>query len=391
MSGRLFTGARSMSTQPAFMRVPPTAMSGWQAAVAQAATQQIRITGMGDSVMAGANATDYLATSYWGVMSAALWNKYGKGGLFLPAAWYAGQVSGTAPWTMNQTNGTNTYNYGPTVNWAGQNNVMPLATLVTPFACTDIDLIWVDGTTAGRTWKYSVDGGAEQTVTAGGTFAQKRTSITGLSNAIHTITVGRQLNDADILLSGAICYASRTTGVVSSPLATGGFAMWNLNQPTPQGDLALLMQGRILPSTATGFGAPTQPHCLILAQGLNDNGNAAATPIGGCGPTQLYHLYRRYCQAARRGNPNCSIICISYSNPDTDSSDLTSGYFTNPSDWGVYVNVHNRIADEFNGVWINFHAKWGETPVAGGYLTQGAAHPNNVGHADMANALLTLL
>jgi hypothetical protein len=264
-----------------------------------------------------------------------------------------------------------------------------------PVACTDMDLFYLDYNTGN--FKYSVDGAANQTVNTssggnGGNSFIGKVQISGLTSAIHTLDIGIQNAASVCLPMGAAIYPSgrSTGGLALARFCNGGqaatdYVSGTLGQFGPTDRIRLIggpgTQGDSGTYT-TRFGYPTQPHLAIFALGANDCNQANS---GSDWSTSI----RRFIQACRRGVANASILLLIVCNPDGDSSD-GSGF--QPQNWYAYWNVAAQFSTMYNVAVASVHARWGETPVASGFLTSGNnVHPTDAGHQDIANFLLPLL
>jgi hypothetical protein len=374
-----------------YVSIPAGSLDAWKAAKAASGSTPARVLCLGDSVLAGFNSSDWLHKAWAGVLFDALTAVYGRSGEFIPTYWAdAGNVPGTPPWANSGTGyGQGNWGYGYMAQYTGNSND-DIMVFTTPYACTDLDIVYFDHGLNNWTWRYAVDGSTASgtTVTLTAASYSKRVTITGLTNAPHVLRLGRQSNDAALYPFGVAWYQNRNAGIQMARIGQSGQQMgvWAWTGGGT-GDMPTLLQGKAAGNT--GFGFPTQPHLAIIALGLNDaNISAGGYAFGVAG---YEHTARRLIQALRRGVTGCSIVFLAYSNPSSQNSDLTSGYFAGQQNYHMYVAAMERMAKAYGCVFVNIEAKWGETPVGQGYLTDGGAHPNDVGHADIGAVLSSFL
>jgi hypothetical protein len=251
-------------------------------------------------------------------------------------------------------------------------------TFTTPYACTDIDIVYLDANAG--TWNYAVDGGGSTPVTNTGVGYHKRIQLTGLANTTHTIVCGTQSAANVLMIAGCITYKSRTSGIGFASTAVYGQTQddaWGQLHGGPA-DKPSYLQGK--GAAATGFGFPSQPSLAMLEYGINDCGNGVTV-------ASFTDTLRRLIQALRRGQSRCSILLLGNCNPDAVNGDLTAGNFANSANWVQYLAAMQQTAAYFNCAFVNMHARWGETPLGQGFVNAGGAHPNNAGHADIASVL----
>lgn len=372
--------AQKMSSK--FIYEPDGWNDNWNAAKAGIASTPASLLVIGDSVSQGAVASNWMTTSWPQLLKTYLLNTYAESAEFYITSHDAavvtalgGTFNGTAPFsslaTARALNGG--FGYGGIVYNTGT-AVSAYITFVTPYACTDIDIIHLDFTAG--TWKYAIDGGSLVTVTNTATQYQKRIQLTGLSNAVHTITMGYQSAAAVCIPLGLTAFKSRTAGLQFGLMSVFGEALeyWQSTGDSPA-DLIAALQGN--GAATTGFGFPTQPNLAIIELGINDCSIAQTTAL-------YFDGLRRMVQALRRGNANCSIIILAPCNPDTVNSDQTSGNFTNSANYAQFLQQMRMIADLYNCAFVNIHAAWGETPVTQAFMGSGQPHPNDAGHANIA-------
>lgn len=371
-----------------YLYLPDGWDTAWVAAKANMGTTPVWLAAYGDSITEGVNASDFNNTGWFGLVRASLAAKYSVYGDFYSCGDSADSVSttynGTPTWVVNSTTGRvyQRYGCGLVPTWTGSpTNVI---TFTSPYACTDMDIIYHDFSPVTGSWSYQVDSGSVVTVTPAGLGYLARIQLTGLANTTHTINFS-QTTALNLMPYGVATFKSRTTGLGYAKIGLYGRALsenFQLSRSAPQPDNFVVWQGK--GAATTGFGFPHQPALIIIGMGINDlQSNYPLKAFEAC--------LRRMIQALRRGYPGCSIIYKFDANPDQTSSDMTSGWFTNSDNWVQFWEVVQRVCYMFNVAILNVHAKWGATPVAQGFVTASNGHPTTAGHADIANTLLTIL
>lgn len=381
-----------------FLFAPDDWDTGYRAALRGSATAPVNLAVLGDSFSHGSPAvTDFTNLIWWPRFRSGLLAKYSQGADFWQItqcnAFFAqggNTYNGTPPFTsVNTSNVALFYGFGfGAMAWWSPNPAGTLWTFTTPYACTDIDILTIDWFTG--SWIYTVDGGADQTVTiatAPSPNNLRRTAITGLANTTHTIICKSQSGGNVHAIMGCIAWKSKTVGLRFAWCAAAGAYVASFTgagqTALPDWSHSLIWQGKS-GSTETGFGFPAVPDLAIIALGINDCTGFGQAPEGYQGGL------RRICQAFRRGNPNCSILFMANSNPDGDSSDVTTS-FANSIQWPLYIDRMMNIAIDYNAALVNFHAKWGETGVNQGFQLATDPHPTDNGHADINTTLSALL
>jgi hypothetical protein len=382
-------GAATVPKYP-YIYIPDGALDGWRAAKAALPATPAWITAITDEAGLGFQAGQP-NNGWFDLMRTAFLAQYSLLGDFYSAYYDAGahRNSTPLPWAKAVAPSTANNGYGYLESWLTQNGVMPLTTFTTPYACTEMDIITYDGNTSGTHFDYALDGGAAVTVTGALTAKMRKTTLTGLINTTHAVQFGNQNADQSLYLQGMSTFLSRTAGMGFANVGTVG-AMSGMygTQSWPGGDKPTLWQG--LDATgATHFGFPTQPHLAIIALGPNDC--AGSDPNYAFGPGGFQHQISRFIRAFRRGRPTGSIVLLGYSNPDPTNSDITTGNYANAAQWFRYLAVMRSLAQAYNCVFVNIAAKWGLTPGALGFITNGNAKPNLSGHQDIWNVLATIL
>lgn len=372
----------------------------WQAAKLASLTSPRWLTFIGDSVSTGAVSDDYLNHGFPGLLRAFLASHYNVTGDYYSEGQSAGFMNGGGPFTLTSTGavvGTGINRYA---QWSG--TPANPGSFTSPYACTDMDLVY--GDVYAGTWTFTIDGGANGTVSSptGGTVAAvggawqvtctgtgklNVIKVTGLTSAAHTVVATGQSSDYVIELRGIATYTDRTKGLwIGRAFASGESVVFDHGQLGGGGlDKTLYWQGyQSNAGNLNAMGFPTAPALAIIELGINDaqNNYGLAAYKGGLA---------RMCDALRRGYPGCSILLIGPSNPGAASSDVTSNNFTNAALWRDYLAAMKAIADDYRAAFLNIHAKWGSNPVAKGFAAASQPHPTTAGHADIAAVLEALV
>lgn len=386
--------------------------TAWKAARSASGSSPAKVLVLGDSNSQGYQSTDHMAKSFVYLIRNALVAKYGScadfysvmhSARFIVTTGYSIAPTGTQPWTMDTTFGASgsNFHYGLGCTMFQDSGTFPQtwlnagnAVFVSPYSCTDMDIIWHDWNTTG-TWKYNIDnavGGGLVTVTCDGRNSVRRTSITGQTNAVHTVRFGGASVTLAAGLNGVVCYNvanAKTKGISFANMSGLGFRMydWQCANNAIPADRIQQLQGRSKTAVATeiltGFGFPTQPHLTIIELGINDCQQSG-------GLVQFRIGLRRLCEALRRGQANASILFLVCANPAIATTDMTQE-FVHATSWSSYVDNIYGVAAEYNCGVYNVHANWMSTPVASGYLTATDAHPTDVGHQAIADTILPLI
>jgi len=367
----------------------------WEAAKSASSVSPAWISFIGDSVLAGGNCTDVDASGYYGLIRTYLLTKYSQYADFYSVtqstANYGSSYPGTPPFVYNVTAGLtfNIHGYNKAPGWSNT-PATPSLTFTTPYACTDIDILYFD-LTNGLSWSYNVDAGGAVTVNTAEPADQKvkRITLTGLSNSTHSIVFGDQTATNACIILGVATYKSRTTGLgfarFAYPAASANDYINNTVWPTE--DRISLFSGvnpqAIPPNTTYTFGFPTQPHLAVIAFGINDCSNSIST-------TTFSTILQRFITALRNGRSNCSIILVGSCMPNTSHSDVLSGV-SNGSNWQNYIDKMKTLAQTNNCAFVNISERWGETPAGKQFMHTNNVHPYEVGHADIAGVLQRII
>jgi lysophospholipase L1-like esterase len=348
------------------------------------------ISVIGDSIAAGQGSTDWENLSWPGVLRDTLVSqgKISLGGEYWPSEAFA--YSAYSP-------GTTPYGTGISVGSRqeqGFQRAMPISSGGSlPFTCPQntvaLDIIWVDNVIGGS-WAYSVDGGTAMTVSMNNTHTIKKTSITGLSAAKHTLTINPS---SPFILCGIVAYEQTPgSGVVISRHAAPGIAICDMSDPATAtvGGYAggyptdkLGAHGLQTGVDASMVGAPAVPDLAIIELGINDNDYGYAP--------QAYRMaFIKLIKALRRGKPNCSIMLLAVNCPTDWYSEITYATALGQR----YPVIKRELWDVgrlYNCAVLDVDAKWGEVGYDLGFQPSNNLHPNNAGHADIATTIAGVL
>jgi hypothetical protein len=397
-------GGGGGTPQYPFTYFPKGALDTWYAARNNQQNVPVNVMFWGDSFSMGFNDTqnNSWVTGGWnGRLKDKLTARgYTKTGEFVHPNWSGNSGAtqqGPAPWTLDQTNlGSNAAFYAEQKSWSSRNGTpmsAPLATFTTPFAVTDLDIVYFDFQLAGNSFQWDIDGGAVNTVNLNATVIQKMIAVPQQTLGVHTLHFGNQTTDQALLLGGVAFYTTRASGIRYANFGFSGFAsgQWATTAGWG-GDMIKNIQGwrgGASESLKTGFGFPMQPHLAFLAMGLNDSARGSAYAHG---PSGYESTLRRMCSAIRRGQRDASIVILGLCAPDANA-DMTSGQppGATQTNWPRYLAAMHRVAVDYGCVFINFHAKWGQNVVAKGFVADGNFHPASAGHEDMAAHIAAML
>lgn len=397
-----------------WMVLPDGWDSGWKAARAAVGSTPAQVMVIGDSDAQGFNTTNHMTKAFPYLLRDKLVAKYGSYADYYPITHSARYETitvgpapaGTQPWTFDTTWGTN-----GSLNLNGLGFTMfqdgvgtypatwvnaGTGTFVTPYACTDFDLIYHDFNTT-TTWKYNVDNAAGAglvTVTNDGRNSMRRVPVTGQTNAVHTVRFGASGSALALGLNGVVTYNvanAKARGIGFANISGLGMRVldWMTSVNAMPDDRIRQLQGRYKTAPATtletGFGFPTQPHLAIIELGINDCQYSG-------GLVQFRSGLRRMCDAIRRGRDNSSILFLICPNPDANTTDIgVGGAFARAESWSLYADQIYGIAAEYQAAVLNVHADWMSTPVAQGFVNAFDPHPNDVGHQNIADTIASIV
>ena len=392
-----------------FLSLPAGWDTAWKAAKANAGSQRVNVVGIGDSILAGQNATDILIDSAWARLRASLLAANGNAlggdhyGLLYSALY--GMPTATYPLTVNAS-ATGFYcgfNYAAFSSGA---NVSGFVTCTPPYAVTGFDILYLDYATG--SWTYTVDGGSNTTVNttgpgnaAGATV--KKVSITGLALGTHTLTINGNTsggNTCNILgvtayaASSGLCFANM--GWAGMGLVTGQSANNALSDTGkfPPDRLALYQgyQGTTAaPTSLSGLGFPAQPDLAIIALGVNDANQ-------GVSRANFRDALERLVWSLRYGkNDACSVAIVAMYTTDgtlaTATSVANQDYTNNVAP--AYRDVCAamvEVAQTQGCAYVDVHGLFGRQPFTNGWIhAANDIHPTPAGYQKIANLLASIL
>jgi hypothetical protein len=309
----------------------------WDTAKAAVGATPARVAIMGDSFFQGRGSSNYQTKGSQNLLASAIKAAYGDGADFWmtsDSADFESAYTGTPPWVKGSLAlGYNSQGFGRTAFNSGS-PTGTVWTFTTPYACTDIDILYYRYNTTAGTWKYTVDGGADQTVTPANQGKVTRIALTGLANTTHTLVFKDPSAATTMGVVGVVTYKTKGTNVYVARCGWSGARIGHLFDPsTPlidpnsQADSArrlgtLYWRGD---STATGdTDFPARPHLAIAAIGLNDNLNSVVSE-------DYFDAVTRLVRGLRRGVKDCSILLVAHNYPDTENTDSND-----PSSRGAY-------------------------------------------------------
>lgn len=145
--------------------------------------------------------------------------------------------------------------------------------------------------------------------------------------------------------------------------------------------------GGSAPVSWGAWGFPLSPHLAVIALGVNDCAAAQAAP------TSTTQIYSQLIQAIRRGNPNASVLLVGVCYPAWLTSDAwpSQPICDDNGVWYSYLDYMREMARIHNCAFVNIHDRWGQTPLANGFIGTNGVHPTLAGHADMASVLCSVI
>ncbi|GHJ04829.1 hypothetical protein TPA0906_66940 [Streptomyces olivaceus] len=206
----------------------------WRAKREAAGSGLARIVTLGGSATQGMYASNPRTKSWPGQLATTLQGVYGDGGSGLQQTSLSstilasGDAAALAAWTTAGAVVTQTgtwsqggSKYGPGVNYLYSETTG--STLTFKARGTIVKIYTVIGGSTRAPMLYSIDGGADVTVTQpSGTAAIQVTTVTGLSNAVHTVVVKVGTATAGQYVSVCGVSGENATGVVVHNLALAG-------------------------------------------------------------------------------------------------------------------------------------------------------------------------
>ncbi|HLJ67746.1 MAG TPA: hypothetical protein VKX16_10350 [Chloroflexota bacterium] len=378
----------------------------WRAAKSNAGSTPARILHLGDSLPTG-NSVSTFAKSYGELLAANLVSRYGRYGDYWAAMLTPDySTPSDSPWS-GALNSTAFSSIG-TIGWhmqlySGTVSSAIYRTFTSPYACTSMEIHYVDCYPG--SWQYQVDGGTAQTVTnssgaaSAANYTSKKVTISSLANTTHTLNFLNQSSNAAMMIQGVACYTNNSGGIYYSRFLGSGDKIHNYqyNSGYPL-DRAGLLTGKSPQNDATAdsgnaYGYPLGPHLYICQLFVNSVGNSDTAG-------ELRDIQYQLAAAHRRAQQGASVLFIipcypfgSNNNGQPGPYDVTqdASHTNNGHTVGQYILEVYHAAQVLNAGVLNIHAKWGSTPGGQGFMQNANIHPIDAGHADIANALISIL
>lgn len=273
-----------------------------------------------------------------------------SGGTIGPAAW------SSVGWTISDgsTSGFNPqYGAGPDGTSVWTNGTTATMSL-TGVVATEMHIYSYQH---GGTWRYRVDGGGWITVTEATTGAFRTTSITGLSDAAHTLEINTTGNTGTVSMAGI--YTTRAVnGAEVLKFGNGGTTGLRVSEYAEY---------------LTAPMADIQPDVAVIILGTNDYRTAGATP-------QIYTAALEDIVAAcRAAVPDIGVVvCV---------PPQTSGTAVIPL--SQYRDAAKLWCAEHGHEYISYLDRWSDYPTANAHgLYLDALHVNDLGASVLASDLL---
>ena len=195
----------------------------WKAARDNSGLGRVGIIGDGICSLYASN----LENTRWPViLRDKLQYEHGNGGSGWDGCWRANPVMSTLisggastyyggltnnKWTLSGTWVVGSNQFGP--GWYQLNNTTASATITRNFRGTSLDIWYID---SGSGFSYTIDGGSSTPVTINSTDAAVKVTVTGLTNAQHTLVITGN--------SGAGCFISGIRGYNASGIVVDDYS-----------------------------------------------------------------------------------------------------------------------------------------------------------------------
>lgn len=317
------------------------------AAKARAGTAFWQVSFVGDSITAGQGGVP--GTSGWADQLPTMLGNLGYG------------TTGTG-WASAYTNVADT-RWTVGAGWASQgtqstlmqnNTTANALTFTSTTTGTSCHVYYYQGAGAAGTFTVSIDGAAGVTVTPAGGDTIGTYSVTGLTNATHSIAVVRT-GTTYVNIAG-VEVRSASTGVHHQKVAIGGAGITTINSSNGFGLCSM---------TSNPWAADT----VFLAIGTND-------ATGGATTSNMTNYLATSIGLLRTGNTPDIILINEPPRSDADISALTPAIYA--------------TADTYDLPVIDWMDRWG-TYSAMSSLYNDVAHPTASGHGDFARAVIIAL
>lgn len=405
----------SLISQKQYMYLPYGWDNAWQAAKSNVATQQVRVVGIGDSIMQGWGSTDFMVDSWWAKLRAALLAANGNAlggdhyGLLYSAAFdtaTGGPTTATPPLVFGGTYNTD---YAPNqagYNFVAYNNnaLTPYLTCTPPYSVTGFDIVYDDYSPG--TWTYSIDSGGTTTVTCTGNSTSagsivKKVSITGLSSGTHTLKINCTSSAATCNIFGVTAYVNTSTGLAFGNMGWPGMGLY-AGSTTALADTSQFPVDRLAmyqgftgtvasPTALSGFGFPAQPDLAIIAFGVNDAYQSVSR-------ANFRDALDRLVWSIRYGKADAaSIVLVAMWGPDGTAASST--VVTNTDYTSTMATPYRdiraamlEVAQNEQCAFVDVHGAFGRKAVTNGWITSTSnIHPTPAGHTKIANLLGSIL
>jgi hypothetical protein len=409
--GAALSGILTVAYGVPYLYLPLGWNTVWEAAKAASGVTPCWLVGMGDSTMVGSNTTDYMSMPWLERVRARLLASYGLYADYYPSNYsVSGDAgfTGTPPWVATLDGGTVSWTrlgLSGTQQFSHVGN--PQIVFTTPAACTALDVY--DWENFAGTWQFTVTGAlagasAAKVGTASGavtvvddeptltvsvtntnlTGRTRRIHCTGLDNTTHVVTCNTQSGANVMSVNGCATFnPSASTGIGFARLGMNGRQTPVAGAPGSTADYKAF-EGRTGIDGTHDMGFPSAASLVIIQFGINEMQNAVSVATFRDRLDGLVGSWRRYVA-------DCSILLIASHASAPYLGDMTSGQFTNALTWPPYVAAMAACAEANTCGFGNIHYKWGSDAVARGFLDTDNAHPNDVGHRDIANLIWQVL
>ena len=371
----LFAPPTGISGAGAYTRVgnvynfSPNALRKTRAALARAAAGSgyARIVCVGDSITAGKGATNRYTGSFPSVLRSVLSAQ--------------GATGGGTGWcfpfanlgTTNDSRWTYT-NFGPytsgdqtTMNFVSSTTANATLSFTSDQSGTVVDIAYLNNSGA---FTYSIDGGAAVTVTPTGTQTIQKVTISGLSNATHTVLI--TASTASFTAISAIQVRNSTSGLLVSnpavaaskttPWTTGGSLPWYVS-----GKFARLVE-------------PSPDLVIIEPMVVNDAQTSGGLVAPATSQSNLVDIITQF--KGLSGAPEILLVMPPTPNP----ANITT------ATWTPYVQAVYAAADSAGVPLIDVADRWGSYSTANGLgLMFDTYHPSDAGYQDTARAIAALV
>lgn len=392
---RDIVGTAGVATpRPRGIYVPDGWGQFWRAKRNAAATGgKARVIVVGGSSSQGFWASDLHTGGWVGAMRTHLQSRYGNGGSgFFSTSRSAVKLSNAseaaavAAWTttgcLATTTGTWTLGgslYGPGITYLYTDTASTITFKVTG---TTVKIFTVSGTTTRSGYTYQIDGGAAVAVADDGNTAAhiQVTTVTGLANAEHTVTIARNGTGT---LSVCGVAGENASGVVVDNNAKAGAASGSYVTGATSGA-----------STALGAGwngGESNPcDLLIYTAGPNDAASNIAPDVWSANVAKYFKAVKD--TGAQAGDTDLMIVI-----PHLGVHDTTNFVYQE------YANRARALADTYGAAVVNLWALgrnswkywdnlgyWGDSEAVGA-AGHDSVHPGDAGYAHITGHILSVV